>query len=323
MPVGVGSVKIDSEVENLDQNIISVGSPCNNAISAKIRKNPTDCTDGLKPDQGRIRIYPYKDYVHMVVSGFGGKEIIKAANVLADYKNYNLKGTEYIVYTKNQEPIGYLKKIDSKGFLKGIITGVATDADHPNVPIPINVFIDGGPGVGKAYGFNTNDAGYFSMQVPINYWDGKNHLVYAYAVDIDDPTGNSNRELNGSPQLFSLTNQPPTGYLDGVTADGVISGWAIDPDDTNKSIIVHLWLDNPAGSGIVVNAYEANVPRPDVNKDVLIDGEQVFGNHGFNIMLPSQYKSQPRKIYVYGIDAQGQPEKNILLQGSPKDFPPK
>ena len=232
-------------------------------------------------------------------------------------------GTEYYVYTKNQPPTGYLKEINSKGLLKGIIKGVAKDDDHPNASIPVNIFIDGGPGVGKAFGVTTNADGYFSMPVPGNYWDEKKHLVYAYGIKIDDPSGNSNRELQGSPQEFNLTNQPPIGYLDSVAADGKISGWAVDPDSPSQSIAVHLWLDNPAGSGIVVNAYDTNISRSDVNKNMLIDNQPIEGKHGFEIMLPSQYKNQPRKIFVYGIDAHGQPDKNTLLIGSPKEFPPK
>ena len=61
---------------------------------------PQDCTMGIKPNQGLIKLYSNEGYAHMIVMGFADKDTRAAAKVLANYKDYGLKGTEYIVENK-------------------------------------------------------------------------------------------------------------------------------------------------------------------------------------------------------------------------------
>jgi PKD repeat protein len=107
---------------------------------------------------------------------------------------------------------------------------------------------------------------------------------------------------------------PPKGNLDGISSDGVASGWTFDPDVSSQSIDVGLYVDGPAGSGTFLGGATANLPRPDVN--------QVFnitGNHGFNFTIPSQFRNgQPHTLYVYSIDATG--DGTVLMPGTPRSF---
>lgn len=101
----------------------------------------------------------------------------------------------------------------------------------------------------------------------------------------------------------------PIGYFDGVDSNGVISGWAVDPDVPSVSIEVHVYMDGPAGGGGThIGTARANLVRPDVQ-----------GNHGFRFSLPPVTRDGVlRSYWVYGIDASGGVSENRELSGSPK-----
>ena len=65
----VGSTKLSSEIESLNQNIISIGSACHNNISWQIMGYPKQCDRWLEPGKAMILLYGYKDYVYMVIAG--------------------------------------------------------------------------------------------------------------------------------------------------------------------------------------------------------------------------------------------------------------
>ena len=95
--IEIGSVKLASEVASINQNIISVGNACVNPITAQIKGNPKNCKSGLTKGKGIIRIYSNKGNAHIIVEGLSPEDTKAAANVLANYKDYNLKGQQYIV----------------------------------------------------------------------------------------------------------------------------------------------------------------------------------------------------------------------------------
>jgi hypothetical protein len=74
-----------SEVTSLNQNIISVGNPCDNPITSKIT-GITECTGGLKPGQAVITIEEHGEYVHLVVFGYSRLETRQAARALTMQK---------------------------------------------------------------------------------------------------------------------------------------------------------------------------------------------------------------------------------------------
>ncbi len=103
----------------------------------------------------------------------------------------------------------------------------------------------------------------------------------------------------------------PKGNIDGIS-NGVISGWAYDPDEPSKSITIHVYVDGPVGNGRVVGSATANKLRNDVNA-----AYGISGNHGFGFTIPSELLKGYRKFYVYAIDSQG--GVNPLVAGSPKE----
>ena len=101
---------------NLNQNIISVGSACSNAVTSAIEGNPTDCRQGLDPSRGKINLYSNNDYYHLAVKGYDDDRDTRAiAKVLANYKDYNIMGQEYNLHIEYKCTDSDGKDINVKG----------------------------------------------------------------------------------------------------------------------------------------------------------------------------------------------------------------
>jgi hypothetical protein len=104
----------------------------------------------------------------------------------------------------------------------------------------------------------------------------------------------------------------PIGFLDLANCD-TVSGWAGDPDAPSSEIMVHVYVNGPAGVGTQLATVSTNIYRPDVNAQF-----GVTGNHGFGGPVPEFLKDgTPHSIYVYAIDSGGN-GPNPLIGGSPK-----
>jgi hypothetical protein len=104
-------------------------------------------------------------------------------------------------------------------------------------------------------------------------------------------------------------NVPPVGKIDEVSQDGVVTGWAADPNDAAASIGVHLFVDGPSGTGtgfaVVANASDVASPG-------------YAGSHGIKFKLPSTIPNGQHTLYAYGLDtAQG---SNTTLLPYPLTF---
>ncbi|MGH9916763.1 MAG: hypothetical protein ACRD63_15915, partial [Pyrinomonadaceae bacterium] len=96
-----------------------------------------------------------------------------------------------------------------------------------------------------------------------------------------------------------------TGWLDGITADGVAFGWAVDPDVPSQSIDVRFFIDRVSVGTMTANGNRPNVGYP--------------GNHGYSWRIPDQYRNfQTHELIISGIDVTG--NVNSQLQGTPKSF---
>jgi hypothetical protein len=119
-----------------------------------------------------------------------------------------------------------------------------------------------------------------------------------------------------SPSPTPTRNAAPIGYLDQVSATGIASGWAYDPNASSSSIAVHFYLDGAAGQGgQLIGATTANAGRADVNSAM-----KISGNHGFQFTIPDQYRDgKPHNIRAYAIDSSTATLATLLI-GSPKDY---
>ncbi|MDP3765537.1 MAG: hypothetical protein Q8R04_03420, partial [Nanoarchaeota archaeon] len=88
--------KLASEITDLNQNIISIGNPCVNDITAKIMNNPEPCDKDFERGKAHIRLYKNNGFFHLVVAGYTDLGTKKAAEILANYLNDRPQGvTEF------------------------------------------------------------------------------------------------------------------------------------------------------------------------------------------------------------------------------------
>lgn len=101
----------------------------------------------------------------------------------------------------------------------------------------------------------------------------------------------------------------PRGVID--QNDGhLIRGWAFDPNDTDKSIEVHIYIYPEGGASEGYNTGSTSTERPDVNT-----AYGIIGVHGFEFQVPAKWcdgKSYTADVYGINVEAGG----NIALGGS-------
>lgn len=102
------------------------------------------------------------------------------------------------------------------------------------------------------------------------------------------------------------------GYLDRASCES-FAGWAVDPDNVDAEIPVHVYIDGPAGVGKFLMEIYPNTKRPEVN--------DIFGNkgvYGFTIGTPAEVRDgKEHKLYFYAIDTDRTAQRNGVLLGSP------
>ncbi|MBL8030737.1 MAG: hypothetical protein JNK33_00205 [Candidatus Doudnabacteria bacterium] len=120
----------------------------------------------------------------------------------------------------------------------------------------------------------------------------------------------------GGDNLTVLTEEGnfTIGWIDEITSDGVLKGWAYDSDALDKSVEVHVYADGRASTGRLITSGKADKERADVNELFKIEGM-----HGFEIKLPDSLRDgKPHTIFAYGIDTNG--GQNRELGGGGKTF---
>lgn len=88
---------LDEDLIDLSQNIISVGGPCANNITAQIMDLPTtwhECAFGFQEGIGRIKLYNKWNKTQIIIAGYTAEDTKKATKVLENYNNFNLSGYE-------------------------------------------------------------------------------------------------------------------------------------------------------------------------------------------------------------------------------------
>lgn len=85
-------VIVSSVNSTKDKNIISIGSPCTNKVSAMIYSQPEVCNSMLDEGQGRIELFENNGYYQLVVMGWTPKDTLIVSKLLQNYKQYALNG---------------------------------------------------------------------------------------------------------------------------------------------------------------------------------------------------------------------------------------
>ena len=101
----IDSGKLDSEITYPagDDNLIIVGSPCVNSVSAEVEGFPADCKNGLKEGKSYIKLMKWPNGNHyLLITGITGESRRVAAKVLATRSN-ELSGSEVEISGSNYQ----------------------------------------------------------------------------------------------------------------------------------------------------------------------------------------------------------------------------
>lgn len=107
LPIPPYEIKSDEDISNISKNIISIGGPCANKITAQIMSIPTswpECAEGFKNGTGRIILYNKWNKTQLVIAGFSAEDTKKAANVISKYNEFNLSGYEIEIFDEINNP---------------------------------------------------------------------------------------------------------------------------------------------------------------------------------------------------------------------------
>jgi hypothetical protein len=148
------------------------------------------------------------------------------------------------------DPIGELDPVAIDGPVV-TVSGWAGDPDATS-PLQIHVYVDGiGTAVLFADGASANaDQGHM-FEAALKLAAGR-HSVCVYAIN--QGSGTTNRHLGCVPVDIPDEAYDPVGALSSVTAAAgrvTVSGWAVDPDDEEAPVTVHVYVD---GSGAAITS---------------------------------------------------------------------
>lgn len=102
--LGKNISNLDNEVtDRKANNLILIGGPCANALTAEIMANPKPCDKGFKEGDAIIKLYENAfggKNTALVVAGYSAQDTRNAASVLKDYDKYVFSGKEVVVTNK-------------------------------------------------------------------------------------------------------------------------------------------------------------------------------------------------------------------------------
>lgn len=89
--IAVGAAKLASEISNVAaQNLISVGGPCVNSVSAALMGNPSNCAAGFVAGSAKVKLFEQANgNVAMMVAGYSADDTKRATKVVSDFDQYS------------------------------------------------------------------------------------------------------------------------------------------------------------------------------------------------------------------------------------------
>jgi hypothetical protein len=101
------------------------------------------------------------------------------------------------------------------------------------------------------------------------------------------------------------------GVLRGVE-DMSAFGWAADQTHPEATAFVDVYIDAPAGQGLLIGHVAADQPSPD-------DVERgISGSHGFRLLIPHAFRdARSHRLYAYVVQTNG---TRLAVEGTPRTF---
>ena len=98
-----GAAKLSNDVSDLNQNIISIGNPCVNPVTAQIMGNPQPCDKDFPTGKAHIKLYEKSGFYYLVVAGYSDKGTINAVDALTNYQDHQFDNDEYNISIQGDE----------------------------------------------------------------------------------------------------------------------------------------------------------------------------------------------------------------------------
>lgn len=170
----------------------------------------------------------------------------------------------------NQKPTGSLDGVNASQQ----VFGWAKDPDNEAVPVQVHLYIDKNAGTTGATpipvtaGDFREDVGNhaFNWSIPATLRDGQTHTVWAWGIDLTNPTGN-NAQLPGSPKVFNIapaTNEPPKISSTAPTSGtvGLLYNYQVVANDPDGGSLTYSLDAAPAGMTISPSGLVRWQPAP-------------------------------------------------------------
>jgi S-layer protein (TIGR01564 family) len=105
-PIPATVNKFDSEVTSVAaQNVITVGGPCANTVSAGLMGNPEVCYAGFEEGKATLKLVQNGANVALIVAGGSGRDTQLASRILQQYEDYSLSGMEMVATTVSESAL--------------------------------------------------------------------------------------------------------------------------------------------------------------------------------------------------------------------------
>lgn len=97
--MGKATIKnaLDTELESLEHNIISIGDPCKNKVSYELLGGSADCEIYNKEGEGSIELFSNHGMYQIVVMAGSDAGIREIADALVNYADYDLSSESFSV----------------------------------------------------------------------------------------------------------------------------------------------------------------------------------------------------------------------------------
>ena len=98
-----GAAKLSNDISGLNQNIISIGNPCVNSVTAQIMGNPQPCDRDFNPGTAEIKLYEKSGFYYLVVAGYSDNGTINAVDTLINYQDHKFDNDKYDIAVQGDE----------------------------------------------------------------------------------------------------------------------------------------------------------------------------------------------------------------------------
>ncbi len=99
----VDALRLDTQIQNVTfQNLISIGTPCVNSITAGMYQTSTDCSLGMQPGEAKIRMWQNRanGMRTLTVTGYAEQDTLRAGQLLNVLQQSGvLEGCEMTLYS--------------------------------------------------------------------------------------------------------------------------------------------------------------------------------------------------------------------------------